>query len=332
MANEPSIYPLCFKPIYQYRLWGGRKLAHVLTTPLPGDGPIGEAWILSDRDDFASEVVNGPLAGTKIGDVLKSYHKPMLGKLAPRFERFPLLLKFLDAREMLSVQVHPADSNTNLLPKGERGKTEAWVVMESEPESHIFAGMKTGTTAEGLRAALTNGTVEDDLASFSPKVGEGVFLEAGTVHALGGGVVVFEVQQNSDVTFRLYDWNRVDEKTGKPRELHIEQAIECTNFERGPVGPVQPTVESEAPVLRDQMFSCEFFELWRYQGDAAFGCGKNDEPRVLVCLSGEATLVHSKGEDKVHGGDVWFIPADIGKCECRPHGEITLLEIAIPID
>src|SRR5271157_6656064 len=204
--SQTLLYPLRFEPIYQYRLWGGRRLADVLKAPLPSDGPIGEAWVLSDRDDHPSQVASGPLKGRTIGQLLEQSPEQLLGKLAHRVSRFPLLLKFLDAREMLSVQVHPADTHTDLLPAGETGKTEAWVVLEAESNSRIYAGLKPGTTAETLRQAIASGTVEDRLAYFTPKPGDGVFLPAGTVHSLGSGVVVFEVQQNSDVTFRLYDW------------------------------------------------------------------------------------------------------------------------------
>src|ERR1035438_8940979 len=197
--TETPLYPLRFEPIYQYRPWGGRRLAHLLTEPLPS-GPIGEAWLLSDRDDHASQVAEGPLKGQTIGQLLKQFPEQVLGKLAHRFQRFPLLLKFLDVHEMLSVQVHPTKTNLNLLPAGETAKTEAWVVLEAGPESRIYAGLKTGTTAAGLRLALKNGTVVDQLAEFTPKPGDGVFLRAGMVHALGGDIVVFEIQQNSDVT------------------------------------------------------------------------------------------------------------------------------------
>jgi mannose-6-phosphate isomerase len=205
-TSHITLYPLRFEPIYQYRLWGGRRLAGLLTAALPGDGPIGEALVLSDRDDHESHVANGPLKGRTIGQLLEQSAEQLLGKMVRRFRRFPLLLKFLDAREMLSVQVHPADSHTDLLPTGGAGKTEAWVVLEAGPESRIHAGLKPGTTADHLRRALTNRAVADHLVGFTPKPGDGVFLPAGTVHALGGDVVVFEVQQNSDVTFRLYDW------------------------------------------------------------------------------------------------------------------------------
>ena len=148
--NQALLYPLRFEPIYQYRLWGGRHLANLLTAPLPS-GPVGEAWILSDRDDHQSQVAEGPLKGQTIGQLLQQFPKQMLGKLAGRFRRFPLLLKFLDVHEMLSVQVHPTKANTNLLPAGETPKTEAWVVLEAGTESRIYAGLKPDTN--GSRSA-----------------------------------------------------------------------------------------------------------------------------------------------------------------------------------
>src|ERR1035437_5436096 len=171
--TETLLYPLRFEPIYQYRPWGGRHFADLLTAPMPS-GPIGEAWLLSDRDDHASQVAEGPVKGQTIGQLLKQVPEQMLGKLAHRFQRFPLLLKFLDAQEMLSVQVHPTKANTNLLPAGETAKSEAWVVLEVGPESRIYAGLKTGTTAAGLRLALKSGTVVDQLAEFTPKPGDGI--------------------------------------------------------------------------------------------------------------------------------------------------------------
>src|ERR1700689_898562 len=235
--TESPLYPLRFEPIYQYRPWGGRRLADLLTEPLP-NGPVGEAWLLSDRDDHASQVAEGPLKGQTIGQLVHQFPEQMLGKLAHRFQRFPLLLKFLDAQEMLSVQVHPTKANANLLPAGETAKSEAWVVLESGAQSRIYAGLRAGTTAADVRRALANGTVVEQLAGFTPKPGDSVFLQAGTVHSLGGDIVVFEIQQNSDVTFRLYDWNHVDPKTGQARPLQVDKAIACIDFTEGPVGRV----------------------------------------------------------------------------------------------
>ena len=171
-------YPLRFTPIYQYRLWGGRRLANWLNTPLPSDGPIGEAWLLSDRDDYSSSVAEGPLRGRTLTQLMEQSPQLLIGSLSRRFKRFPLLLKFLDVQKMLSVQVHPSDDDANLIPDGETGKTEAWVVLEAAPDSHVYAGLKSGVTAETLRT-LTKGTVNDNLASLAPQRGQGILIEAG---------------------------------------------------------------------------------------------------------------------------------------------------------
>jgi mannose-6-phosphate isomerase len=147
-----SLYPLRFEPIFQYRLWGGRRLEAWLDTKLPGDGPIGEAWLLSDRDDFPSRVADGPLKGQTLAELIERSPNLMLGELASRYRKFPLLLKLLDVQKMLSVQVHPPDDRADLIPAGETGKTEAWVVLEARPGGRVYAGLKAGTTANDLRA------------------------------------------------------------------------------------------------------------------------------------------------------------------------------------
>jgi mannose-6-phosphate isomerase len=323
------MYPLRFDPIYQYRLWGGRRLSGLLSTPLPGDGPIGEAWVLSDRDDHQSLVANGPLKGQTIGRLMEQHRAQLMGKFAPRFSRFPLLLKFLDAREMLSVQVHPSGAYPDLIPAGETGKTEAWVVIEAEKESHIYAGLKAGATPDGLRRSLADGTIADQLAGIVPKPGDAVFIPAGTVHTLGGDVVVFEVQQNSDVTFRLYDWDHVDAKTGKPRPLQVDQAFACIDFEGSAGGLLAPRVETTMPVERERLFDCEPFRLWRLLGAAPFPVGATGEPRVLVCIGGSGQVEHGNIPYAVGKGDVWLLPAEAGVCAFQPSQAVTLLEIAI---
>ncbi len=326
-----QVYPLRFEPIYQYRLWGGRRLAALLTAPLPGDGPIGEAWMLSDRDDHASRVADGPLQGRTLSQLLAEFPEQVMGKRAGDFHRFPLLLKFLDVREMLSVQVHPSDTHADLLPAGETGKTEAWVVLEASPESQIYAGLKPGTTEASLRQALTNGGVADCLACFTPKSGDAVFLPAGTVHSLGNGIVVFEVQQNSDVTFRLYDWDHVDAKTGRQRPLQVDQALACINFADGDsAGLVAPVVEGKTPVEREKLFHCKQFGLWRLRGDAPFSVGAEGVPRVLVVIDGAGQVDHGGSTYAARKGDVYLLPAVLGECTFRPQGAVNVLEIEIP--
>ena len=328
--SQIPLYPLKFEPIYQYRLWGGHHLADLLTVPLPGDGPIGEAWILSDRDDHQSVVSNGPLKGQTIGQLMQKEQEQLLGKLAWRFKRFPLLLKFLDVHEMLSVQVHPSDLQKDLLPVGEHGKTEAWVVLEAGPDSRIYAGLKPGTTTDNLKQSLTKDTVADHLSCFTPKPGDGVFIPAGTVHSLGGDIVVFEVQQNSDVTFRLYDWNHIDTKTGKPRSLQVDQALACIDFSQVVIQPVVTLVEKISPVRRELFFYCEYFHLWLLHGQSPFTVGEIAVPRVLVCTEGVGKIEHNGTIYTIGKGDIFLLPAVVGVCTFKPESAVTLLEIALP--
>jgi mannose-6-phosphate isomerase len=327
-VNHPSLYPLRFEPICQYRLWGGRRLADLLRTPLPGDGPIGEAWILSDRDDFPSRVADGPLKGQTIKQLLETAPEQMLGELASRYHRFPLLLKFLDAHAVLSVQVHPSDSQKEYIPPGEHGKTEAWVVLQATPNSKIYAGLKAGTNLVDLQNAVANHTVPDNLASIIPNVGDCVFVHSGTVHTISD-VVVFEVQENSDVTLRLYDWDRVDPKTGKARNLTVPQALACIDFARGPVELITPITDAPG---RERIFDCEHFVLWRLCTESPFTVGAPGSPRVLVCVEGDGELEHKGVKYDIGKGDVMLLPAVVGTCCFSPHGQATVLEVSLPED
>ena len=255
----------------------------------------------------------------------------MLGKLAGRFPRFPLLLKFLDVQEMLSVQVHPTKANTNLLPAGETPKTEAWVVLEAGPESRIYAGLTPETTESDLRRALTNGRVADYLACLTPKAGDGVFLRAGTVHALGGDIVVFEIQQNSDVTFRLYDWDHIDPKTGKQRALQVDKAIACIDFAEGPVVRVDAGGGgNDAGGTRGTLPRVNISGCGACADNRRFTVGAAGVPRLLVCIGGGGQIEHGAATYAVAKGDVFLLPAMIGACTFRPRSAVNLLEIALP--
>jgi mannose-6-phosphate isomerase len=327
--NQTLLYPLRFDPIYQYRPWGGRRLGLLLSTPLPNHGPIGEAWILSDREDHPSLVADGPLKGMTIRQLMEQQPVQLMGRLAGRFKRFPLLLKFLDVREALSVQVHPGDTQSEMLPAGETGKTEAWVVLDTGEDARIYAGLKPSTTADTLRGAIADGTVEKFLASFEARPGDGILVKAGTVHSLSD-VVVFEVQENSDVTFRLYDWRHVDPETGRFRPLQIEQAMACIKFDEPPAGPVAPELEEMTPILRERLLFCEHFGVWRVQGQSPFGVGAVGLPRLLVCLAGKGQLEQGGAKYAFGNGDVLLLPAMLGLCTCRPQGAVCLLEISLP--
>ena len=326
MTDQP-IPPLRFAPICQYRLWGGRNLAHWLSDPLP-DGPVGEAWLISDRDDNPSRVSEGPLKGQTLTDLVRDHPEQMLGKYAGRFERFPLLLKYLDVAQMLSVQVHPSEAHPQLIPPGEQAKTEGWVVLEAQPQSRIYAGLKPGATREALKD-LTLKTVDDLLPSFTPQVGASVLIEAGDVHSLGNGVVVLEIQQNSDVTFRLYDWDHIDQNTGRKRPLQVEPALECVDFDQGIIGPHRPTVTSQSPATRERLLDSRHFQLSRAVATSAFSVGEDNAPAIVACLDGTGSLECNGAHFDMKKGDVLLLPAVAGLCAFVPRGEVTVAEIII---
>jgi mannose-6-phosphate isomerase len=253
----------------------------------------------------------------------------MLGELISRFKRFPLLLKFLDVQKMLSVQVHPRDDQTALIPKGDTGKTEAWVVLEAQSGGRVYAGLKAGTTPDTLRT-LSNQTADDYLPSFTPVAGQGILIEAGTIHSLGDGVVVFEVQENSDVTFRLYDWDHVDPKTNKKRDLQIDKALACIDFAQGTVTPVVPVPETAEPIMRERLFDSPHFRMWRIQAAVPFTLGSSRTPHVLVCIDGAGCVQFGGAAFEMTKGTVILLPAALGVCCFQPEHNVTMLDITVP--
>jgi mannose-6-phosphate isomerase len=326
---QVTLYPLKFEPIYQYRIWGGRRLSNLLTKPLPPKDLIGEAWILSDRDDHPSKVTEGPLKDKTIKELLADFSQELLGKYAADYQRFPLLLKFLDAQKVLSVQVHPSDDKKKYIPKGESGKTEAWVVLEVGPEGRIYAGLKPGTTKESIEKDLSNHKVADDLASFSPKLGDAVLIKAGTVHTLAD-LVVFEVQENSDVTYRLYDWDRVDEKTGKPRDLQVDEAVACIDFHQTNIGPVTPVKDDDMNGLKERLLDSDHFTVWRTTCKSVCIVGEEDAPRVLIGVNGDGEVQTKTDTYTLGKGEVMLLPASVGPCRFISKNDAVILEVALP--
>jgi mannose-6-phosphate isomerase len=245
--------------------------------------------------------------------------------------RFPLLLKFLDARQELSVQVHPNDEQAALLGPGKFGKTEAWVVLDANPiTSRLYAGFAEGITAKDFRAALAARRTPRTLHSFTPKPGDCVFLEAGTVHAIGCDLLLFEVQQTSDITYRLYDWDRIDAKTQQPRQLHVEEALACAAFHRGPCPPVAPAVVVSNGVRREGLVSCSYFTMERLTARIPFRIGASNRCRAVVCVKGTGELESRGQRYAFRTGDVFLLPAEVGQCIALPAEETTFLECGLP--
>ena len=219
------LYPLTFQPIFKERVWGDRKIETLYGKALPPDKPIGESWEISDRTGDVSVVSNGPLAGKDLQYLMQHHQKELLGYEGA--ERFPLLLKILDAREKLSLQVHPPPAVAASL-KGEP-KSEMWYITDAAPGAELFVGLKRGVTREQFEDKIHDGTVADCFHHIPVNPGDAMFLPSGRVHAIGAGLVIFEIQQNSDTTYRVFDWNRVG-LDGKPRPLHIRESLASIDF------------------------------------------------------------------------------------------------------
>lgn len=324
--SRPALYPLRFEPIFKSMIWGGRRLPGFLNRPQPTDEPVGEAWVLSDVDGHSSRVVEGPLAGVALRELLATDAARILGSARPVNGRFPLLLKFIDAQQELSVQVHPNDEQAAQRNLGANGKTEAWVILDANPAtSRIYAGFRDGISADHFRAALESRTTPQTLHSFTPKSGDCVFLEAGTVHAIGANILLFEVQQTSDITYRLYDWDRVDAKSGRGRDLHIEDGLLCSDFAKGPCHPVSPRRRGQ----REALVECPHFTLDRHGGFTPFPIGKAGECTAVVCIGGRGAIESQGQRYPLSSGDVVLLPAEVGECVCVPDGDIALLECGL---
>ncbi len=321
-----TLYPLRFQPLFKEYLWGGRRLGSVLGKPI-GDGPTyAESWEAVDHGDDQSIVADGPLAGMSLHQVVTYHGQELFGRHAPQ-PVFPLLFKFLDAKRTLSVQVHPNDQQGAKLDPPDLGKTEAWVVLTAEPGSKIYAGLKPGVTRDDLAAAVGAGTSDQCLHSFEPDVGDCVFIKAGTVHALGEGLMIAEIQQASNTTFRLFDWNRVD-KDGKARPLHIEQSLDVTDFERGPVEPQTPQSTGEAGIER--LVECDKFLLTRANRAEPYVMNLGDRFHLLSVIDGEATLEWSAGSLTLDTGQTVLLPAVCDQVTLAPIGSAIWLDSCLP--
>ena len=221
------LYPFVFQPIFKDRIWGGRELKRLYTKKIPA-GNIGEAWEISDRPGDASVIANGSLAGKDLRWLMENHAAEILGDAKPAAQnRFPLLCKILDAREKLSLQVHPPASKAGEL-HGEP-KTEMWFIADAAPDASLYVGLKHGVTRAEFEKKISDGSVADCFHRIPVKAGDTMFLPSGRVHAIGDGLVIFEIQQNSDTTYRVFDWNRVG-LDGRPRELHIAQSLASIDF------------------------------------------------------------------------------------------------------
>jgi mannose-6-phosphate isomerase len=327
------LYPLKFKPRYLEKMWGGRKLKTVLGKPLPAGKLIGESWEICDfppgvvensTDWISSEVAEGPLAGRTLHQLVGEFGKQLHGDvpLVGPAGQFPILIKFLDARQDLSVQVHP-DRDYAAAHPGAHLKSEAWYIVQADAGARLLKGLAPGTTRQTFAAAVAAGDVESLIRAVPVREGDCFYLPSGTLHALGAGILAAEVQTPSDTTFRIFDFNRIDPSTGKPRTLHVEQALDCIDFS-GAAG---------AKAAGPRLVECEYFTIEKRTA-AAGASGPIDSrgPAIWIMLRGHA---HLKAADQpipteIRRGETVLLPAAMEQPICKHLADCEWLQIEFP--
>jgi mannose-6-phosphate isomerase len=301
------LYPLTFSPRFKERVWGGRKIGQLYRKNLPDKVPIGESWEISDRPEDVSVIANGPLEGKDLRWLMEQCPAELLGAARAQSGRFPLLVKILDAREKLSLQVHPPAEKAAIL-QGEP-KTEMWYVTEAERTAELYVGLKQGVTRRDFEAKVQNGRVADCFHRLPVQAGDAMFLPSGRVHAIGAGLVLFEIQQNSDTTYRVFDWNRVG-LDGRPRQLHVAESLASIDFADFEPALAARDFREEGGVRRRLLVDDPLFKVeeWRSAAGAVWEAA-DLKLRILGVVQGE--VVASDGNEALglHGGEFGLLPA-----------------------
>ncbi|HWD21021.1 MAG TPA: type I phosphomannose isomerase catalytic subunit [Verrucomicrobiae bacterium] len=319
------LYPLIFKPILKERIWGGRNLATLYGKSLPPGKPIGESWEISDRPGDESVIANGPLQGRTLGDVMRDNHAAMLGADRPAAIRFPLLVKIIDAQQTLSLQVHPPAQKAAEL--GGEPKTEMWYIAQAGPKAELYVGLQRGVDRAEFERKLASQTVADCFHRIPVCAGDAMFLPSGRVHALGADIVIFEIQQNSDTTYRVFDWNRVD-AAGRPRDLHVAQSLASIDFQDFEPGLLPANSEPGhpgrvRPLVQDKLFTVSLREL----GGAETLPLPAGRMEIIGVVSGAVRVAAPGGAVELAAGQFCLVPADSGAASVRADGAAKFLEV-----
>jgi len=293
---------LTFAPLYMQRLWGGSALETTFRRSVPVGGPIGESWELVDREDAQSVVDFGPWHGTTLHDLWTRHRLEVFGEGFGE-PRFPLLVKILDASEMLSLQVHPPEHVAGRL-QGEP-KSEVWYFVTTRPGAGVYAGVKHGTTKAGFKSALDSGSIEHLVHRVETFADTFLFVPSGRLHAIDGGNILFEIQQNSDTTYRVFDWNRPG-LDGKPRQLHVTESLESIDF-----SDFEPELNW---ISGETVVHCEHFEVDRWMLHEARCANENPRFAVFQCVTGEVLF----GDRKFRAGDLFLVPASTHREKLKP--------------
>jgi len=325
-SNPTVLYPLTFQPIFKERVWGGRNLERLYGKALPPNVPVGESWEISDRPGDVSVITNGPLTGKDLHWLVQHHREELLGVARLQGARFPLLVKLLDAQEKLSLQVHPPAHKAAGL--GGEPKTELWYVADAAPGADLYVGLRRGMTRAAFEERIHDGTVADCFHRVSVEAGDAMFLPSGRVHAIGAGLVIFEIQQNSDTTYRVFDWNRVG-LDGKPRELHVQQSLESIDFDDFEPSLVQSEFLGEGPIKRRLLVQDPLFAVEAVQVSAtATTLLQPRQMQIVACLSGTVLVANESTTVRLGPGGFCLVPASLDQVQVSAEGEALLLRVA----
>lgn len=325
MKNLHNLYPLKFEPILKEKVWGGNKLHHLFNKK--NGKSIGESWELSGVEGNISIVSNGKLAGKSLQDLIAIYKEKLVGEqVYKKYQnKFPLLFKFIDAQEALSVQVHP-DDNLALKRHNSFGKTEMWYILDAEDEAHLIIGFDRPISKEKYLELVEDKKIAEVLKIEKVKAGDAFVLLPGTIHAIGAGVVLAEIQQTSDITYRIYDWDRPD-VNGKLRELHNEEAVETINFELIDTrSKYNEELNQAVQIGKTDYFSVNKLKLSK---NTTRQVNFSSSFKVYMCVAGRAIIVVNNFSEEIQVGETVLIPASLEKIEFKTSG-VTLLETYIP--
>ncbi len=310
--------PITFSPIYMERVWGGRELEHVYGRDLPHpDHPFGESWEIVDREDAQSAVDVGPWQGTPLHDLWMHHREEIFGEGFADHPRFPILIKVLDAREDLSIQVHPPVRLAASL--GGEAKTEMWFIADREPGAKLYVGLKKGVTRVGFEKSIGNGTVANSVHTIFPDPGESIFIPSGRLHAIGAGFLIHEIQQNSDTTYRVFDWNRLG-LDGQARQLHVGQSLASIDFQ-----DFEPTMDSP---VGENLASCDYFKTDRRRfelGDTLTN-PRDDRFSIVSVVDGQ---LESDGGRRFRKGEFILLPRDGAPLTALE--DTTVLQVTLPV-
>lgn len=324
---DSTLYPLKFEPILKDKIWGGSRLKTILNKNISDANQCGESWEVSGLVGDESMIVNGFLAENNLNELLEIYMTELVGER--NYEQyglgFPLLIKFIDAQDNLSVQVHPDDELAQRKYE-QNGKTEMWHVIAAEPGSGLYVGFSQTVTKEQFQDALEQGTVANLLQFHPVQPGDTFMIPAGTVHAIGKGVLLAEIQQPSDITFRVFDWNRVDNE-GNPRELHVEEALEAIHFDEQTQDfkvQYQPSLNKTVKLVRSEFFNTNLLE---FDQPLSKSFAEIDSFVIYICLNGQILLAYGDHRERLETGEVVLIPADIEEVQLLPARKSKVLEV-----